>query len=138
MSGPVLKAQTVTLSTGEVAEMCGVSPHKVCLWIDGGLLRAHRLPNGGGTTHRRVLREDLVAFMREQGLPLELLSVWERNHRADVRARRERRTGRGVPVVLGEWTEEDWALLFEKIEEVIRVISARHQLKAAHEPQGEI
>src|SRR5262249_7063015 len=35
-------------------------------WIDQGLLSAYRTPGG----HRRIRREDLLSFLRKQGIPI--------------------------------------------------------------------
>lgn len=43
----------------------GVTRTTVSRWIDGDALRAHRTPGG----HRRVLRDDLVAFCRARPAP---------------------------------------------------------------------
>jgi CheY-like chemotaxis protein len=49
-----------------VARVCQVSPATVASWIDQGHLKGHRTPTG----RRRVLQEDLVAFLREHGMPV--------------------------------------------------------------------
>lgn len=54
------------LTTGEVAEICGVNFRTVMRWIDRGLLQAYRLPGRGD---RRVLRDELHRFMLENGIP---------------------------------------------------------------------
>lgn len=54
------------LTTQEVARYCQVSSVTVGKWIDAGHLRGHRTPGG----HRRVARDDLVAFMRSREIPL--------------------------------------------------------------------
>ena len=59
------------LKTGEVAGICRVSDRTVILWCDKGLLRCFRVP---GSTHRRILRSELAAFMNENGMPLEWLN----------------------------------------------------------------
>jgi excisionase family DNA binding protein len=53
-------------TTFEAARMCHVSPLSIINWVNAGKLPAFRTPGG----HRRIRREDLVAFMRESGLPL--------------------------------------------------------------------
>ena len=52
------------LSTIEVAEMLGVAVSSVARWIDDGKLVAGRTPGG----HRRIERDDLVQFLRQQQL----------------------------------------------------------------------
>jgi excisionase family DNA binding protein len=53
-------------TTFEISQICGVNPTTVQNWVKGNKLRAFQTPGG----HRRVRREDLVAFMREFGMPL--------------------------------------------------------------------
>ncbi|MGH7129691.1 MAG: helix-turn-helix domain-containing protein [Planctomycetaceae bacterium] len=52
----------IVLTTGDVARLCGVSSRTVRMWIDTGLLPGQRVP---GSSHRRVSRAALAAFMRE-------------------------------------------------------------------------
>lgn len=54
------------LSTFAIAEMLHVDPGSVANWIDQGLLKAHRTPGG----HRRVAKDDLIAFLHEHKMPL--------------------------------------------------------------------
>ncbi len=54
------------LSPEEAAELCGVGRTKVLSWLDAGMLR-HQVTGSG---RRRVLREDLAAFLDERGLPI--------------------------------------------------------------------
>jgi excisionase family DNA binding protein len=53
-------------TTFEAAKLCHVSPLSIINWVNAGRLSAFRTPGG----HRRIRREDLVLFMRENGLPL--------------------------------------------------------------------
>lgn len=55
-----------TLTTGEVARACGVSPRTVVKWIQQGWLKGHKVP---GSAHRRVLPQDWAEFVREHGMP---------------------------------------------------------------------
>ncbi len=55
-----------TLTTDEVARLCGVSRPTVVRWIESGRLDAYRTPGG----HRRILRPALDAFCRRHGVPL--------------------------------------------------------------------
>jgi excisionase family DNA binding protein len=52
-------------TTFQAAEYCHVSPFTVRNWIESEVLPAYRTPGG----HRRVLREDLDAFLRKHGMP---------------------------------------------------------------------
>ncbi len=69
---PVSEGPT-TYTTFQVARFLGVSPPTVVNWVSGGLLPAYRTPGG----HRRIRREDLVAFARVRAFPLvpELLDA---------------------------------------------------------------
>jgi excisionase family DNA binding protein len=53
-------------TTFEAAKLCHVSPLSIINWVNAGRLAAFRTPGG----HRRIRREDLVVFMRDNGLPL--------------------------------------------------------------------
>ena len=63
---PGMVVRRAPLSTTAVAEMLGVSVASIANWIDAGKLKAGRTPGG----HRRVRAEDLVYFLRRQGLPI--------------------------------------------------------------------
>ena len=53
-------------TTFESAKLCHVSPLSIINWVNAGRLPAFRTPGG----HRRIRREDLVRFMRDNGMPL--------------------------------------------------------------------
>ncbi len=53
-------------STGEVAKFCHVTPKTVVNWIDSGKIRS--MKTGGG--FRKVFRKDLIAFLKENNIPL--------------------------------------------------------------------
>jgi excisionase family DNA binding protein len=53
-------------TTFEAAKLCHVSPLSIINWVNAGRLPAFRTPGG----HRRIRREDLGRFMRENGIPL--------------------------------------------------------------------
>jgi len=55
-----------TLSTVTIAKLLGVAVASISKWIDAGQLKAGRTPGG----HRRVAKEDLIAFLRRQQLPI--------------------------------------------------------------------
>jgi len=55
-----------TLSTVAIAKLLGVAVASISKWIDAGQLKAGRTPGG----HRRVAKEDLIAFLRRQKLPI--------------------------------------------------------------------
>lgn len=52
-------------TTFDVAKFLGVSAPTVVNWVNGGLLQAHRTPGG----HRRMTREDILAFTHAHDLP---------------------------------------------------------------------
>ena len=54
------------LTTGEVAAICKVAARTVSKWIDTGRLEGYRIP---GSRDRRVTRDALDRFIRENGLP---------------------------------------------------------------------
>jgi len=53
-------------TTFEAAKLCHVSPLSIINWVNAGRLPAFRTPGG----HRRIRKEDLVRFMRDNGIPL--------------------------------------------------------------------
>jgi excisionase family DNA binding protein len=53
-------------TTFEAARLLGVSLPTVVNWIKARRIKAHRTPGG----HRRIAREDLAAFMLQQGMPV--------------------------------------------------------------------
>ncbi|HUS92250.1 MAG TPA: helix-turn-helix domain-containing protein [Phycisphaerae bacterium] len=56
------------LTTGDVARICRVAPRTVSKWFDTGKLRGYRIP---GSRDRRIPLQQLVAFMRVHGIPLD-------------------------------------------------------------------
>lgn len=64
------------LTTGEVAKILQVAPRTVAKEVDHRRLRGYRIGSGnmnGGD--RRVLLKDLMTYMVQQGIPLELLGA---------------------------------------------------------------
>jgi excisionase family DNA binding protein len=57
-------------TTGQVAEICHVAPRTVSKWFDSGRLRGYRIP---GSRDRRIPRESLKSFLKENGMPLGAL-----------------------------------------------------------------
>lgn len=53
-------------TTYQVAKFLGVSLPTVVNWVNSGLLVAHRTPGG----HRRIAKNDVIAFARENSYPL--------------------------------------------------------------------
>ena len=54
-------SQKSVYTTFETAKLCHVSPLSIINWVNAGRLPAFRTPGG----HRRIRREDLIRFMRE-------------------------------------------------------------------------
>ena len=70
-----------SLTTGEVADVCGVSGHTVRLWMEKDLLAGYLLP---GSMHRRVRPDELRDFIRFHALPEECLTRLETLLREDA------------------------------------------------------
>lgn len=56
-------------SSGEVAQICDVSPRTVIRWIAAHRLKAFKLPGRG---NNRVAQVDLVTFLKASGIPVPL------------------------------------------------------------------
>ena len=65
-TGQDWSAKTV-FSTGEAAEVCGVSQQTIIRCFDKGRLQGFRVP---GSKFRRIPRDELLRFMRENAIPL--------------------------------------------------------------------
>src|SRR5687768_4784533 len=57
-------------TTGQVAKICQVAPRTVSKWFDTGKLRGYRIP---GSQDRRIPRDQLIRFLKENGMPLGAL-----------------------------------------------------------------
>jgi excisionase family DNA binding protein len=57
-------------TTGQVAKICQVAPRTVSKWFDSGRLRGYRIP---GSQDRRIPREALIRFLKENQMPLGIL-----------------------------------------------------------------
>lgn len=55
-----------SFSTSEVARFCHVTPDTVRKWAEAGKVTVFKTPGG----HRRIRRDDLVRFLRENSIPL--------------------------------------------------------------------
>jgi excisionase family DNA binding protein len=55
-----------SFSTSEVATYCHVTADTIRKWAEAGRISVFKTPGG----HRRIRRDDLVAFMRENGIPV--------------------------------------------------------------------
>ena len=54
-------------TTGQVAKICQVAPRTVSKWFDSGRLKGYRIP---GSQDRRIPREALIRFLKENGMPM--------------------------------------------------------------------
>src|SRR5690242_10413385 len=52
-------------TTHEVSRLLHVNPRSVINWIEQNLLPSYRTPGG----HRRIRRDDLLAFLRKHQIP---------------------------------------------------------------------
>jgi len=70
-----VKKNSRVFTSGEVAQICGVSADTVSRWFDLGQIQGYRLGPGGD---RRIPFNDLRSFMVGRGIPLERLEEQER------------------------------------------------------------
>ncbi len=61
-------------TSGQVAKICLVAPRTVSKWFDSGKLRGYRLP---GSNDRRIRRDQLIRFLKENNMPLGALEEEE-------------------------------------------------------------
>lgn len=57
-------------TTGDVAKMFKVAPRTCSKWFDSGKLKGYRIP---GSLDRRIPKENLIQFARENGMPLSFV-----------------------------------------------------------------
>ena len=57
-------------TTGEAAEVCNISQQTIIRCFDSGRLRGFRVP---GSRFRRIPRDELIRFMRENAIPADQL-----------------------------------------------------------------
>ena len=62
-------------TTGEAAEICKVSQQTIIRCFDSGRLKGFRVP---GSRFRRIPREELLRFMRENEIPTDRLETGKR------------------------------------------------------------
>lgn len=70
------RQQSKVFTSGEVAQICGVSADTVSRWFDLGQIEGYRLGPGGD---RRIPYENLRKFMLGHGIPLERLEDGEKS-----------------------------------------------------------
>lgn len=68
-------ATRTVFTTGEAAKLCKVSQQTIIRCFDGGQLKGFRVP---GSRFRRIPREQLYAFMKENGIPTAALESEKR------------------------------------------------------------
>ena len=59
-------------TTGEAAEICNISQQTIIRCFDSGKLDGFRIP---GSRFRRIPRDNLIRFMKENGIPLDNLQT---------------------------------------------------------------
>ena len=59
-------------TTGEAAEVCNLSQQTIIRCFDAGRLDGFKIP---GSKFRRIPRESLIKFMKENGIPLEVFET---------------------------------------------------------------
>lgn len=62
-------------TTGEAAEICQISQQTIIRCFDAGRVKGFRVP---GSRFRRIPREELVRFMKENAIPLDRLGSAKR------------------------------------------------------------
>src|SRR5210317_611337 len=67
-------------TTGEAAEICNISQQTIIRCFDSGRLDGFRIP---GSRFRRIPRDNLIKFMKDNGIPLDNLNS-EKNGKIKV------------------------------------------------------
>lgn len=62
-------------TTGDVAKICNVTIRTVIKWFESGALKGFKIPN---SRDRRIPHDNLVAFMKANDIPLNLLETSNR------------------------------------------------------------
>ena len=70
-----MSTQKTVFTTGEAAKICKVSQQTIIRCFDNGSLKGFRVP---GSRFRRIPREQLYSFMKENGIPTEALESGKR------------------------------------------------------------
>ncbi len=74
-NGQTELAQKKVFTTGEAAQLCKVSQQTIIRCFDSGRLNGFRVP---GSKFRRIPREELLRFMRQNGIPTETMESSKR------------------------------------------------------------
>src|SRR5947199_7865318 len=75
VSGMERRSMKTVFTTGEAAEICKISQQTIIRCFDSGRLRGFRVP---GSKFRRIPREELIRFMRENSIPTDVLEGGKR------------------------------------------------------------
>ena len=67
--------QKTVYTTGEAAKICKVSQQTIIRCFDSGQLKGFRVP---GSRFRRIPRDQLFLFMRDNGIPTDALESGRR------------------------------------------------------------
>lgn len=70
LARPGVRLSQTVFTTGEVARICNISQQTVIRCFDSGKLQGFRVP---GSRFRRITRDGLIKFLKENNLPLDLL-----------------------------------------------------------------
>ena len=73
--GLFIMAIKTVFTTGEAAKICKVSQQTIIRCFDSGQLKGFRVP---GSRFRRIPRDQLFAFMRDNGIPTDALESGKR------------------------------------------------------------
>jgi len=76
MSNQPKAASKTIYTTHDVSRLLHVNPRSVINWIEQNLLPSYRTPGG----HRRIRRDDLMAFLRKHQIPMPASLVEGRFH----------------------------------------------------------
>src|ERR671914_1525760 len=70
-----LERMKTVFTTGEAAKICKVSQQTIIRCFDSGQLKGFRVP---GSRFRRIPRDQLYSFMRDNGIPTDALESGKR------------------------------------------------------------
>lgn len=71
----MVKPMKTVFTTGEAAKICKVSQQTIIRCFDSGQLKGFRVP---GSRFRRIPRDQLYSFMRDNGIPTDALDSGKR------------------------------------------------------------
>ncbi len=71
----MVEQMKTVFTTGEAAKICKVSQQTIIRCFDSGQLKGFRVP---GSRFRRIPRDQLYAFMRDNGIPTDALDSGKR------------------------------------------------------------